>query len=165
MLWKIRGRLWMMTTIMAMQGFSGHVAVNAYLKQIISDGGLSTGAGPFAIGVDSLRVVATVIAGLTVERFGRKKLFVGGGLVQVCQFELSVTRRYTATALCSPGNSVATLCVFLSVCPITFQRNDLDIWHGGSSSSYLDQSCRSRSYVTVQGHKRKMLLLRLKTQV
>ena len=69
---------------MALQGMSGHVAVNAYLQQIISDGGLAASAGPFAIGVDALRVVATVVAGLTVERFGRKKLFVGGGLVQVC---------------------------------------------------------------------------------
>jgi len=82
-LWTVRGRLAMMTTIMAMQGFSGHVAVNAYLQQIIGDGGLSTGVGSFAIGVDGLRVAATIVAGLTVERFGRKKLFVGGGLVQV----------------------------------------------------------------------------------
>lgn len=81
---KVRGRLLMMTVIMMAQGMSGHVAVNAYLQQILTDGGLARTAGPFAIGVDGLRVVATVVAGLTVERFGRKKLFVGGGLVQVC---------------------------------------------------------------------------------
>jgi len=85
---KVRGRLAMMTTIMALQGFSGHTAVNAYLQQIIGDGGRLTAgaAGPFAVGVDGLRVAATVVAGLTVERFGRKKLFVGGGLVQVSYF-------------------------------------------------------------------------------
>ena len=80
---KVRGRLAMMVSIMTMQGMSGHVAVNAYLQQVISDAGLAASAGPFAIGVDSLRVVATLIAGLTVDRFGRKKLFVGGGLLQV----------------------------------------------------------------------------------
>jgi len=80
---KVRGRLAVMMLIMMMQGMSGHVAVNAYLQQILSDGGLSHSAGPFAIGVDALRVVATIVAGLTVERFGRKKLFVGGGFVQV----------------------------------------------------------------------------------
>ena len=74
----------MMMTIMVLQGMSGHVAVNAYLQQILSDGGLTTSAGPFAVAVDGLRVIATVVAGLTVERFGRKILFVGGGLVQVC---------------------------------------------------------------------------------
>jgi len=79
---KVRGRLAMMMTIMALQGMSGHVAMNAYLQQILGDGGL-TSAGPFAIGVDVLRVAATVVAGLTVERFGRRKLFIGGGLVQV----------------------------------------------------------------------------------
>jgi len=73
----------MMMTIMLMQGMSGHVAVNAYLQQILADGGLAHSAGTFAIGIDGLRVVATVVAGLTVERFGRKILFVGGGLVQV----------------------------------------------------------------------------------
>jgi len=82
---KIRGRLTMMMTIMVVQGMSGHVAVNAYLQQILSDGGLATSAGPLAVGVDGLRVVATVAAGLTVERFGRKILFVAGGLVQVCK--------------------------------------------------------------------------------
>ena len=81
-LWKVRGRLAMMTTVMALQGFSGHVAVNAYLQQIVG-GRRRADAGPYAIGVDGLRVAATVVAGLTVERFGRKKLFVGGGLVQV----------------------------------------------------------------------------------
>jgi len=73
----------MMVTIMALQGMSGHVAVNAYLQQIIGDGGLAAAAGPFAVAVDGLRVAATIVASLTVERFGRKMLFVGGGLVQV----------------------------------------------------------------------------------
>jgi len=82
---KIRGRLAMMVMIMAVQGMSGHVAVNAYLQQILADSGLANSAGPFAIGIDGLRVVATIVAGLMVERFGRKKLFVGGGLVQVCR--------------------------------------------------------------------------------
>jgi len=68
---------------MLTQGMSGHVAVNAYLQQILGDGGLAQSAGSFAIGIDALRVVATVVAGFTVEKFGRKKLFVGGGLVQV----------------------------------------------------------------------------------
>jgi len=81
---KIRGRLAMMMVIMTMQGLSGHVAVNAYLQQILGDGGLAGSAGPFAIGIDGLRVAATVVAGLTVEKVGRKKLFVVGGLVQVC---------------------------------------------------------------------------------
>jgi len=85
---KLRGRLAMMTTIIALQGFSGHTAINAYLQQIIGDGGgLTTGTvGPFTIGVDGLHVAATVVTGLTVERFGRKKLFVGGGLIQVSYF-------------------------------------------------------------------------------
>jgi len=80
---KVRGRLAMMMSIMLTQGMSGHVAVNAYLQQILGDGGLAQSAGSFAIGIDALRVVATVVAGFTVEKFGRKKLFVGGGLVQV----------------------------------------------------------------------------------
>jgi len=90
---KIRGRLAMMMIIMALQGMSGHVAVNAYLQQILSDSGLANSAGLFAIGVDGLRVVAAVVAGLTVERFGRKKLFVGGGLVQVCCTALAVLNK------------------------------------------------------------------------
>jgi len=81
---EVRGRLVMMMTIMVLQGLSGHVAVNAYLQQILGDGGLAHSAGLFAVGIDAVGVVATVAAGFTVDRFGRKKLFVGGGLVQVC---------------------------------------------------------------------------------
>jgi len=37
-------------------------------------------------GTDGLCVVAMVVAGLSVERFGHKKLFVGSGLIQVSYF-------------------------------------------------------------------------------
>jgi len=60
---KVCSRLAMMTTIMALQGFSGHTAVNTYLQQMIDDGGrLTTGAnGPITVGVDVLRVAAMVL--------------------------------------------------------------------------------------------------------
>jgi len=89
---KLCGRLAMMTTIIALQGFSGHTAINAYLQQIIGDGGgLTTDTiGPFTVGIDGLRVAATVVTGLTVERFGRKKLFVSSRLMQVSYFTPSL---------------------------------------------------------------------------
>jgi len=85
---KVCGQFAMMTTIIALQGFSGHTTVNAYLQQIIRDsGGLTTGAnGPITVGIDGLRVAATQEAGFTVERFGRKKLFVSHRLIQVFYF-------------------------------------------------------------------------------
>jgi len=60
---KVCSRLAMMTTIMALQEFSGHTAVNTYLQQIIGNGGkLTTGAnGPITVGVDGLHVAATVV--------------------------------------------------------------------------------------------------------
>jgi len=123
---KLRGRLAMMTTIVALQGFSEHTAINAYLQQIIGDGGgLTTGAvGPFTVGIDGLRVAATVITGLTVERFGCKKLFVSSGLMQVSYFTPSVL-------VTEEGGGARSIDVSLNI---------LMYWHGHLYSKLQIQS-------------------------
>lgn len=78
-----RSRLVTMLLIMAFQGLCGHIAINIYTQQIMQSSVFLQGPGFYGMIVDGVGIVATVLAGLSVERFGRILLCVTGGCVQV----------------------------------------------------------------------------------
>jgi len=68
--------------MMLFQGMGGTVAIVAFMQTIFRAARFSH-PGYATVGVGGLRVIATITAGFFVDKMGRKKLLIIGGLTQV----------------------------------------------------------------------------------